>query len=41
MDGNKEERIYHLNQTVVRRIRDASAASGKHGSAKQAKTPAR
>jgi Bacterial SH3 domain len=41
MDGNKEERIYHLNQTVVRRIRDASAASGKHGSPKQAKTPAK
>src|SRR5229473_1698654 len=41
MDGNKEERIYHLNQTVVRRIRDASASSGKNGSAKQAKTPAR
>ena len=41
MDGNKEELVYRLNQTVVRRIRDASAASGKHGSAKQAKTPAR
>jgi len=41
MDGSKEERVYRLNQTVVRRIRDASAASGKHGSAKQAKTPAR
>jgi len=38
MDGNKEERIfYHLNQTVVRRIRDASAASGKHGSPKAGK----
>lgn len=41
MDGNKEERVYRLMQTVVRRIRDAGAASGKHGSAKQAKTPAR
>ncbi len=37
MDGNKEERVYRLNQTVVRRIREASEASGKHGSAKQAK----
>src|ERR1700682_1330824 len=41
MDGSKEERVYRLNQTVVRRIRDASAASGKHDSVKQAKTPAR
>ena len=41
MDGSKEERVYRLNQTVVRRIRDASAASGKYGSAKQTKTPAR
>jgi hypothetical protein len=37
MDGNKEERVYRLNQTVVRRVREVSEASGKHGSAKQAK----
>ena len=41
MDGNKEERVYRLNQTVVRRVREAGGASGKHGSAKQAKPAAR
>jgi len=41
MDGNKEERVYRLMQTVVRRIRDASQASVKHGSAKQAKPAAK
>jgi hypothetical protein len=41
MDGNKEERVYRLNQTVVRRIRDASEASGKHGSKKHAKPAAK
>ena len=34
MDGNKEERVYRLLQTVVRRIREPGEAPGKHGSAK-------
>ena len=38
MDGNKDERVYRLNQTVVRRIREAS---GKHGLMKPAKPAAR
>jgi hypothetical protein len=37
MDGNKEERVYRLIQTVVRRVREANVASGKHEPAKQAK----
>jgi hypothetical protein len=37
MDGNKEERVYHLNQTVVRRIREGDDASGKRGSGKPPK----
>jgi hypothetical protein len=37
MDGNKEERVYRLNQTVVRRIREADDASGKRGPAKPPK----
>src|SRR5467141_303434 len=41
LDGKKEDRVYHLIQTVVRRIREPNEAAGKHGSAKQAKTPAR
>lgn len=41
MDGNKEERVYRLNQTVVRRVREAGGASGKHGSAKQTKPAAK
>jgi hypothetical protein len=41
MDGSKEERVYRLIQTVVRRIREASEASGKHGSAKRAKPATR
>jgi hypothetical protein len=41
MDANKEERVYRLNQTVVRRIREANEAAVKHGSAKQAKPPAK
>jgi len=41
MDGNKEECVYRLIQTVVRRIREASEASGKHSSAKRAKPAAR
>jgi hypothetical protein len=27
MDGNKEERVYRLNQTVVRRVRERGAAA--------------
>ena len=34
MDGNKQERVYRLIQTVVRRVRQPGEASGKHGSAK-------
>ena len=34
MDGNKEERVYRLLQTVVRRIREPGEVPGKHGSAK-------
>jgi hypothetical protein len=41
MDGNEEERVYRLNQTVVRRVREAGVASGKHVSAKQAKPAAK
>ena len=41
MEGNREERVYRLNQTVVRRVRAASEASGKHGSARPAKPAAR
>ncbi len=41
MDGNKEERVYRLNQTVVRRVREAGVASGKHVSPKQAKPAAK
>jgi hypothetical protein len=37
MDGNKEERVYRLNQTVVRRIREGDDASGKRGPAKPPK----
>jgi hypothetical protein len=37
MDGNKEERVYRLNQTVVRRVREGADASRKHGTGKQAK----
>jgi hypothetical protein len=40
MDGDKGERVYRLNQTVVRRVREAAAAPGHHGSgaAKTAKS---
>jgi hypothetical protein len=38
LDGKKEERVYHLIQTVVRRVREASEAAGKQGSEKQAKS---
>jgi len=41
MEENREERVYRLNQTVVRRVRAAKEASGKHGSARQAKPAAR
>jgi hypothetical protein len=41
MDGNKDELVYRLNQTVVRRVREPSAPSGKHASAKQAKPAAK
>ena len=36
MDGDKEERAYRLNQTVVRRVRDADHASGKRKAARPA-----
>jgi hypothetical protein len=38
MDGNKEEHVYRLNQTVVRRIREGDDASGKRGPAKPPKS---
>jgi hypothetical protein len=41
MDGNKEERVYRLNQTVVRRVREPGEASGKHAPAKPAKPVAK
>jgi hypothetical protein len=41
MGANKEERVYRLIQTVVRRIRETSEASGKHVSAKRAKPAAK
>src|SRR3989475_1662493 len=40
MDGKKEERVYHLMQTVIRRVREAGQAAGKHGSEKQVKPAA-
>ena len=41
MDGKKEERVYRLMQTVVRRVREGDDASGKRGAAKAAKSFAR
>ena len=41
MDGNKEERVYRLIQTVVRRIREPGEISGKHGPTKQTKSAAK
>jgi len=41
MDGNKEERVYRLIQTVVRRIREPGETSGKHGPTKQTKSAAK
>jgi hypothetical protein len=37
MDGNKEERVYRLNQTVVRRIREGPSAPAKHAPTKTVK----
>ena len=36
-DGNKEERVYHLMQTVVRRIREPGEVSSKRAAMKHAK----
>src|SRR3989441_10486529 len=41
MDGKKEERVYHLMQTVIRRVREAGQASGKRGATKMAKPAAK
>jgi hypothetical protein len=41
MDGNKEERVYRLMQTVVRRVHEENDASGKRGAVKAAKPAAR
>ena len=41
MDGNKEERVYRLMQTVVRRVREVDNASSKRGAAKATKPGAR
>jgi len=30
LDGKKEERVYHLIQTVVRRVREANESTGNH-----------
>jgi hypothetical protein len=38
MDGKKEERVYRLMQTVVRRVREGDDASGKRGTVKAAKS---
>lgn len=40
-DGNKEERVYRLMQTVVRRIREPGETSGKRASAKRPKSRSR
>ncbi|HYL86237.1 MAG TPA: SH3 domain-containing protein [Candidatus Angelobacter sp.] len=37
MDGNKEERVYRLMQTVVRRVREPGDSSGKRAVAKASK----
>lgn len=37
MDGDKEERVYRLMQTVVRRIREPGEASGRRVTSKRAK----
>src|SRR5467141_3107035 len=41
MGGDKEERVYRLIQTVVRRIRQPGESSGKHSTLKQAKPAAK
>jgi len=41
MDGNKEERAYRLNQTVVRRVREADDSAAKRSSVKTAKPAAK
>jgi hypothetical protein len=40
MDGNKEERVYRLIQTVVRRVREVDNAPGKRGAGKASKPAA-
>src|SRR5262249_55741220 len=37
MDGNKGERAYRLNQTVVRRVREAGEIAGKRAPARLVK----
>lgn len=41
MDGDKQERVYRLMQTVVRRIREPGETPGKRVAAKGAKRPSR
>jgi hypothetical protein len=41
MEGAKEERVYRLKQTVVRRIRESEETSRKRISAKRSKPPSR
>jgi hypothetical protein len=41
MDGDKDERVYRLNQTVVRRIRALGETTGKRALAKPAKPVAK
>jgi SH3-like domain-containing protein len=41
MDSNKDERVYRLMQTVVRRIRQPGESPGQHGTLKQAKPTAK
>lgn len=41
MDGNKEERVYRLMQTVVRRIREPGETSKKRVAAKRSKSSSR
>jgi hypothetical protein len=41
LDGNKEERAYRLNQTVVRRVREGGEAGAKRGSTKPVKPATR
>jgi len=38
MDGNKEERVYHLVQTVIRRVKEEGAKSGTSVRKKAGKT---